>query len=384
MWGSVIFGLTSIVAVGLVSGMDPRGSWRLAQHRREAPGVVVAERDTDYEENNSTMRRHDYTFRLPDGTELRGHSYSAGHQYLNLPIVASDPNPQRWARVMIEYDPEHPEINRIKGTRTHLVSHWVLFVLIFPIIALLVALIGFASGWCQIALLRNGKLSQATLTAGRNPMDTESETDLPIADCRRLLVKKVECDARGVRSPFAFAWNGITGAWCLAVMLMIGAGVLFMLFGIVRVCQGDESFSVNGQPVRGVEGAWRMAGFLILWVSVGGVMLGLGRRLRFTPKRVSPVVDCAFEFPLPDGQLIRTRNSIPASVLASSEPLLPALYNPKWPQQATLLATVLPSLRMSPKGEWQAPLDPWSVPRLALAILALIVGPVLGAILSVS
>jgi hypothetical protein len=40
VWGSVIFGLVSILVVGLVSGMDPLGSLRLALHRQEAPVLV--------------------------------------------------------------------------------------------------------------------------------------------------------------------------------------------------------------------------------------------------------------------------------------------------------------------------------------------------------
>ena len=85
VWGSVIFGFASVLAFGLVSGMDPRGSLRLTRHRQEAPGRVLSERDTNYTEDGSTVRRHDYEFRLPDGTLLQGYSYSAGHRYLGFP-----------------------------------------------------------------------------------------------------------------------------------------------------------------------------------------------------------------------------------------------------------------------------------------------------------
>src|SRR5262249_42697194 len=141
MWGSVIFGFASVLVFSLVAGMGPLGSLRLALHRQEAPGRVLSERDTNYEENGWTVRRHDYEFRLPDGTVLRGHSYSNGHRYVDVPTVPGDRNPQRWSRVTIEYDPGHPETNRIKGTHTHSVSHWVGCMLIFPAGALLVAAI---------------------------------------------------------------------------------------------------------------------------------------------------------------------------------------------------------------------------------------------------
>src|SRR5262249_49424780 len=97
VWGSIIFGFASVLAFGLTSGMDPLGSLRLALHRQEAPGRVLSERDTNYEENDSTIRRHDYEFCLPDGTVLRGHSYSAGHRYVGVPTVPGDADPQRWS-----------------------------------------------------------------------------------------------------------------------------------------------------------------------------------------------------------------------------------------------------------------------------------------------
>src|SRR5262245_36163707 len=115
VWGSVIFGFASVLALGLVSGMGPVGSLRLALHRQEAPGRVLSERNTNYEENDLTVRRHDYEFRLPDGTLVEGHSYSYGHRYLGFPVAPGQPAPQRWSRVTVEYDPGRPATNRIKG-----------------------------------------------------------------------------------------------------------------------------------------------------------------------------------------------------------------------------------------------------------------------------
>src|SRR5262249_13163545 len=63
VWGIVIFASTSVLAFGLIAGMDPLGSLRLALHRQEAPGRVISERDTNHEEDDSTVRRYDYEFR---------------------------------------------------------------------------------------------------------------------------------------------------------------------------------------------------------------------------------------------------------------------------------------------------------------------------------
>jgi Protein of unknown function (DUF3592) len=381
VWGSVIFGFASVLAVGLVSGMDPLGSLRLALHRQEAPGRVLSERDTNYEENDSTVRRHDYEFRLPDGTLLQGHSYSGGHRYVDVPTVPGDPDPQRGSRVTIEYDPGHPETNRIKGTQTHSVSHWVACMLIFPAGALLVAAIGLIGGWCRIRLLRDGELARATVTGCTFPTNAESPPDVPVAECRRLLAEQAE---RASRSPFVLLWNGVNSAWCLAVLLMVVGGVVFLLFGMVKVGLGADSFSVNGEPARGIDGVVRMGIGLVVWVFAGGVMFFGGRRLRIPRRDASAVVDCAYEFRLPGGEVVRARDSVPAAALGAAEAPLPVLYNPKWPTETLLLAALTPPVRVSSHGGWETTAGPWPLLRLAVALLALAGGPLLGLAIAVS
>jgi hypothetical protein len=190
VWGCIIFGFAAVLAFGLVSGIDPLGSLRLALRRQEAPGRVLSERDTNYEEDDSTVRRHDYVFSLPNGTLLRGHSYSHGHRYVDVPTAGGDPDSQRWSRVTVEYDPGHPETNRIKGTQTHIISHWVGCMLIFPAGALLAVVIGLIGGWSRIRLLRHGELAWATVTGCASPTSAESPQDVPAAQCLRLLAER--------------------------------------------------------------------------------------------------------------------------------------------------------------------------------------------------
>jgi hypothetical protein len=381
VWGSVILGFASVLAFGLVSGMDPLGSLRLALHSQEALGQVLSERDTNYEENDSTVRRHDYEFRLPDGTMLREHSYSNGHYYVDVPTVPGDPDPQRCSRVTIEYDPGHPETNRIKGTQTHSVSHWVACMLIFPAGALLVAAIGLVSGWCRVRLLRDGELAQATATGCTPPTNAESAPDVPVAECRRLLAEKAE---RASRSPFVLLWNGVNSAWCLAVLLMVVGGVVFILFAMVKVSLGADSFYVNGEPARGIEGVVRIGICLVVWVFTGGVMFFGGRRLRIPCQDASAVVDCAYEFRLPGGEVVQARDCVLAAALGDAEAPLPVLYNPKWPTEALLLAALSPPVRVSSHGGWETTAGVWPVLRLAVAVLALAGGPLLGLALAVS
>jgi hypothetical protein len=381
LWGSVIFGLSCLLVVGLVAGMDPVGTLRLAWNRQEAPGLVVAERDENYEEDGFPIRRHDYTFRLPDGTVLRGHSYSEGHKYLDV-AAPGDPDPERWARVTVEYDPDHPEANRIKGTSTHLTSHWAAVMLVFPVVSLLVAVLGVLGGWWHIRLLRRGAITSATIISCKDPTNSESPADLPVAECRRLLAKQAELIERGPRSPFVFLWNGFHTLWRLAVWLMLVGGVLFIAFGIVQVLLGSEGFFVNGQPARGKEGALWLAGFLVVWVWIGGVMLAAGRAIRITSETVTVKVDCAYEFRLPHGEVIRSHDYVPGPVVANSEAPLPVLYNPNYPQESVLLATWAPQVRLSEQGEWESPGGLRPLLRLAVVAFALVCGPLLGAIIA--
>jgi hypothetical protein len=381
IWGSVIFGLASVLAFGLVSGMDPLGSLRLALHRQEAPGRVLSERSTNYEENGSTVRRHDYEFRLPDGTMLRGHSYSDGHRYVDVPTVPGDRDPQRWSRVTIEYDPGHPETNRIKGTQTHSVSHWACFTLIFPAGALLVVAIGLIGGWYHIRLLRDGELAWATVTGCTPPTNVESPPDVPVVECRRLLAEQAE---RASRSPFVLLWNGVNSAWCLVVALMVAGGVGFMLFGMVKVVLGAESFYINGEPASGIDGVLRIGIFLVVWVLGGGVMFFGGRSLRVPRRDASVAVDCAYEFRLPGGEVVQARDSVPIAALGDAEAPLAVLYNPKRPAEALLLAGLSPPVRVSSHGGWETTAGVWPLLRLAVAILALVGGPLLGLAMAIS
>jgi hypothetical protein len=382
VWGSIVFGFASVLVVALVSGMDPLGSLRLALRRQEAPGRVLGERDTHYEEDDSAVRRHDYEFRLPDGTLLRGHSYSDGHQYLNVPTAPGGPDPQRWSRVTVEYDPGHPTTSRIKGTRTHAVSHWFAVMLIFPAGALLAAAAGVASGWSRIRLLRHGQLAEATVTGCTPPTNAESPSpDVPVAECRRLLAEQAR---RAARSPFVLLWNGVNSAWCLVVLVMTVGGAAFTIFGIVRVGLGDESFFINGQPARGAEGVAWMAGFLVIWVFAGGAMLAGGRWLRLTARNVTPAVDCAYEYRLPGGEVVRAREAVPAAALGEvEEASLPVLYNPRWAREALLLAALSPPVRLSARGRWETTRSLWPLLRLAVAAVALVGGPLLGLALAV-
>jgi hypothetical protein len=152
----------------------------------------------------------------------------------------------------------------------------------------------------------------------------------------------------------------------------------------MKVGLGATSFYVNGQPARGVEGVVRIGIFLVVWVFAGGVMFFGGRRLRIPCRGASAMVDCAYEFRLPGGEVVRARDSVPAAALGDAEAPLPVLYNPKWPAETLLLAALSPPVRASSHGGWEATAGVWPVLRLAMAMLALAGGPLLGLAVAVS
>jgi hypothetical protein len=166
---------------------------------------------------------------------------------------------------------------------------------------------------------------------------------------------------------------------------MAAGGVVFLLFGMVQVALGAESFYVNGEPARGIEGVVSMGIFLVVWVFAGGVLFFGGRRLRILRPDAAVGVDCAYEFHLPGGDVVRARDSVPAAALAlgDAEALLPVLYNPKRPTESLLLAALSPPVRASGHGGWETTAGVWPLLRLAVAMLGVAGGPLLGRAIAV-
>jgi hypothetical protein len=96
------------------------------------------------------------------------------------------------------------------------------------------------------------------------------------------------------------------------------------------------------------------------------------------------VVDCAYEFRLPGGEVVRARDAVPAAALGDAEAPLPVLYNPKWPTETLLVASLSPPVRASSHGGWETAAGVWPLLRLAVAMLALAGGPLLGLAIAVS
>lgn len=111
-------------------------------------GTVTDSQPTAATQGGSRIFANHYTYSA-DGRPRTGVSYSSG--------FGSD----RGERVAVEYSPANPDRSRIAGQRRAMFAPWIMFVAIFPAIALLVLL-----ATMKLGRQRNEMLARGTLTHG--------------------------------------------------------------------------------------------------------------------------------------------------------------------------------------------------------------------------
>ena len=379
-----IFAVSLAMGLPLISSTDPLGSWRLSEPLHEASGWHEGVRSTGYEEDDQLIYRHDYSFRLPDGTWQRGHSYAPSEQLWFSPRPV-EPGVGRAPDLVVEYTPSQPQNNRIRGTRTSAASPWVFyFMLLFVLSASLAVLISWGIARSKVRLLRHGLLARGAVTTCAYPVGEDTE-DVPVAEYRRRLeemaqraaIHPLAVYARG----FLFVWRSLIGVWLLSVFGLLIWGVYFVGKGIINDLLGNVAAQGVKQPP-----VLESVGFLLVWVAVSSFMLYGGRwLLRRSTRRLRAVgrpgsgdhdlrVDCKFEFRPPAGGVIRVGGSIPLAALANAEEPQPVFYNPDRPHEAMLLASFSPPLRVTERGDWQPTVGLWPYLRMALVTLALVGG----------
>src|SRR5262245_7964882 len=141
--GSAGFAFGMVFALFFVPATDPIGMWRLDLHRQQAQGWLEGVAKTSFHEggeneDGTAVYRCDYTFALPDGTQVKGTSYTVGEQFHLRPAGPGGPAPR--LPVTVEYEPNNPRLSRIQGTRTSPFGPGALFVVLFPVAGLAVAL----------------------------------------------------------------------------------------------------------------------------------------------------------------------------------------------------------------------------------------------------
>jgi hypothetical protein len=370
--GAFAFGMVFAIIFG--GATDPVGVWRLSQRRQEVPGWLEAVAPTNFgeggeDEPGAQIHRCDYSFILPDGTPMRGSSYTVGPQFQLPPPAPGGPPPR--LPVVVEYDPEHPGTSRIQGTRTSPYTPWVLLVLVFPGAGLAVALGGMAAGRRRGLLLRDGEVVPATVT-GCSFGAGEDTTYLPVPEYRNRMAL-----ARQAFLPNALmaGIKGYLAVWTALATVMLVFGTLFCAVGLVLIL-----FVFPMPPRERALFAMAFGGFLVVWVAMGSFMTRSGWRALRAMRRgdtspVLPAVRCAFEFRTPDDTVVQAKSLGRLAGVSDEEPPQAALYDPARPARAVLVSGLAPQVRVGPAGAWETSTGAEALVRMLVALL-LLAGPV--------
>jgi hypothetical protein len=160
-FGWLFFGFGMIFAFVFVGSVDASSFFKFRGTLEKAEGVIVSSEKSGYSEGGSGRRsgtrrkgtpiyRHDYTYQL-NGVTQQGVSYSKGGA-----LTVGQ-------KVQVEFPQGRPATSRIRGMRTAPFGPAVLFVLIFPLAGLGLAVPGLFSGWKNLTLLKRGELARGRL-----------------------------------------------------------------------------------------------------------------------------------------------------------------------------------------------------------------------------
>jgi hypothetical protein len=116
-----------------------------------AEGEVVAWTATNLTINDMRVFETSYSFRSADGSSFTGASYQTGSYR------------DSGERVTVEYVPTDPTVSRIQGMRASSSGIFVVFVVIFPLVGLVLALVGMRKGLRARRLMSTGRLALGTL-----------------------------------------------------------------------------------------------------------------------------------------------------------------------------------------------------------------------------
>jgi hypothetical protein len=365
---SGFFAFAMLFATIFTPAGDPLGTWRLSQECREAPGQLLGAEKSMFSEGGdegsegTPIYRCDYTFTLPDGRVLQGHSFSLG---VLFPQPANAPPRQGPRPVVVEYHPDHPETNRIKNTRTSPYPPVVLIVLVFPVIAALVVFAGFRMGSRRLRLLRHGELAKGVILTCQT--GGEDNVAVPIAQ-----FKMNSRSALKLAGPWLALAKGYLTVWRMMLAAIMTFGLITL--GLVLVLL---FFVIQPPPAELAVISLAIVGFAVVFFGFGYTFWRSSATRLPEPGRFAFKAKCTFEFRLADGSKIEATGDARLHD-SPEEPAHTVLYDPDNPKRALLLDSLSPTVQISETGDWEA--NPGGAPGLrVLLALLLLVGPVLGA-----
>lgn len=160
-FGWLFFGFGMVFVFVFLGSADVSSFFKFRGTLDKAEGVIVSSEQSGYSEGGSRRRsgtrrkgtpiyRHDYTYQINDVLK-QGVSYSKGGA-----LTVGQ-------KVQVEFPQGQPATSRIQGMRTAPFGPGVLFVLIFPLAGLGLAVSGLFSGWKNLTLLQRGALARGRL-----------------------------------------------------------------------------------------------------------------------------------------------------------------------------------------------------------------------------
>jgi hypothetical protein len=246
-----------------------------------------------------------------------------------------------------------------------------LFVLLVPLAGLLVALGGLGAGWRRYRLVRDGLLTQGTLTRCAI-CDGEDTKTVSLAEAKQHFAGLRQLRDRLAWHPVVRLAPWFGHLWTAAGIFIMAGGTLTLLIVLGLL------LTMPLAPRERAQWLLCVLGFAAIWLTMGNSVLrnGPGTILKARdpahPSRFP--CQCEFSFRLPTSEIIEAWDQDLLSEDLDDEPPRTVLYHPDRPRRAVLLAHFTPHLRLSPGGEVEADVRALSGLCFAL-VLFLLVGP---------
>jgi len=178
--GSVFIAFTWLFALPGLLNLNLLNEWWLAQGHQQIQGQVTGW--GNHWDLISSFEYYQYHFQLPDGTTHHGISYGKNAELEKVRGGAAFFN----AKVLIEYNPDHPRANRIQGMSAGNFGLQTLVPLLFPIFAFAFLMSRAKESLARIHLLRHGIPAWATITTCYHGRDADEKgRGFPVEEFKR-------------------------------------------------------------------------------------------------------------------------------------------------------------------------------------------------------
>jgi hypothetical protein len=347
--GVLIGGLLFGVGAAFALADDPLGHALLAVGARQSTGRPIAVEPTWFKDHGPIYRCR-YTFQTPGGVTRRGVSF-----------LKTRPGPE----VVLEYSPVHPETSRIRGALPGLCPPGLAVVMgLVSLAGLAILATALVYGRFALRMLRIGEVGQARIVScafttrwGNGEKYTRTFDDVAFEQFRQTWLAGADYPPGGMK------WTRKWLIFWTCVMAVIGGFGLVLLMHLLGLALfGDAPIRVNDWPLSRATGIALIAGILVVFVLVIGWHYRFGRGAVAelsgsdvpAPDKPPPRVSCTYDFALPDGTVIRSKDLVLFDERFGAGPAETVLYDATRPNQALLVYSLRPGVRLSPLGEWES------------------------------